>query len=392
MPTCPQGPEDDPNNKYHYKIYIQYNIRKYMPSDIYHNFTGDEVPKWSPDKNARNSMFSVYKSKQQQKEDWFQKGDTVIYHDKEHPNHLKKAKITEVLKPKSQSKAYKESLENKTAYVEPPKFPPEYTLKFENPTLLPSGQKIETIKIKQKDVTKLKKEGNSITHLCLPVKGKQITKTYFKPHAERIIKKGFLKGQEFLPLAISSRFTKKQRLNSWDLVPPDKDQKFKISEAELVDFAAIDSGKRRKITLRVKLTLNIEAGDDASLVDKMSYKLQNMIPDCEGNREKLQENINKIGKSQRGGKRRTRRRKRTTGRSGTKSKRLKATMHKFEKVSTNPLILNIYVKQKNKWVLIEKNVVIGSTKKSNLGKGTRRKMINRKKRRKSKTKRKKYRK
>ena len=29
--------------------------------------------KWSPDKNARNSMFSVYKSKQQQKEDWFQK-------------------------------------------------------------------------------------------------------------------------------------------------------------------------------------------------------------------------------------------------------------------------------------------------------------------------------
>ena len=68
------------------------------------------------------------------------------------------------------------------------------------------------------------------------------------------------------------------------MVPPDKDQKFKISEAELVDFAAIDSGKRRKITLRVKLTLNIEAGDDASLIDKMSYKLQNMIPDCEGNR------------------------------------------------------------------------------------------------------------
>lgn len=354
MPTCPQGPQDDPNNKYHYKIYIQYNIRKYMPNDIYHNFTGDEVPVWSPDKNARNSMFSVYKSEQQKKEDWFAKGDTVIYHDKEHPNHLKKAKITEVIKPKSTSKAYKDSLENKTAYVEPPKFPPEYTLTFEHPAVLPSGQSIKTLKIKQKDVKKLKKEGNSITHLCLPVKGKNITKSYFQEHAERIIKKGFLKKQEFLPLAISARFTKQKRLNSWDLVPPDKDQKFKIREAELVDFAALENGKRRKITIRVKITLDIEGGDGASMVDKVGYKFQNLF-DCQGNREKLQENIDKIGKSQRGGKRRTRKkRRRSTGRSGKKTKTRKTgTVHRFEIVKRNPLTIKVYERHGNKWKYIE---------------------------------------
>tara|TARA_B110000008_G_C16978682_1_gene567349 strand:+ start:6898 stop:8097 length:1200 start_codon:yes stop_codon:yes gene_type:complete len=361
MPTCPQGPNDDPNNKYHYKIYIQYNIRKYMPSDIYHNFTGDEVPVWSPDKNARNSMFSVYKSKQEQKEDWFQKGDTVVYHDKEHPNNLKKAKITNILKPKSTSAAYKDSLENKTTYVKPPTFPPEYTLTFENPTELPGQEPIKTIKIKGKDVKKLKKEGNSITHLCLPVKGKRITNSYFRPHAERIIKKGFLKGQEFLPLAIHARFTKQKRLNSWDLVPPDKDQKFKIRDVELVDIAAIDAGKRRKITLRVKLSLDIEGGDGASIMDKMGYKLQNFTAtfDCQSNREKLQENINKIGKRQTGGKPRTRKkRRRSTGRSGKKNKTRKtATVHKFQIVKKNPLTIKIYERHGKKWKLIETTVV-----------------------------------
>ena len=393
MPSCPQGPKDNPANKYHYKIYIQYNIRKYMPSDIYHNFTGDEVPNWSPDKNARNSMFSVYKSEQQKKEDWFRKGDTVIYHDKEHPNNLKKAKITDVLKPKSTSKAYKDSLENKTAYVEPPKFPPVYTLTFENPAPLPSGQVIKTLKIKGDNVKKLKKEGNSITHICLPVKGKHITKSYFQEHADRIIKKGFLKKQEFLPLAISARFTKQKRLNSWDLVPPDKDQKFKIRKAEVVDFAALEDGKRRKITIRVKLSLDIEGGDGASLADNMGYKLQIFMSafDCEGNREQLQENINKIGKPQTGGKRRRRTRKkrrRSTGRSGKKNKTAKDkrnTVHKFEIVKKKPLTIKIFEKQGNKWKLIETTVVQKG------GKRTRRKRKKRKRKRR-RTKRRRYRK
>ncbi len=346
MPTCPQGPQDDPDNKYHYKIYIQYNIRKYMPSDIYHNFTGDEVPTWSPDKNARNSMFSVYKSKKEKENNWFRKGDTVIYYDKEHPNHEKKAKITNVLKPQKVSKAYEESLKNKTTYVKPPEFPPEYTLTFENPTVLPSGQSFKTLKIKGENVKKLKKEGNSITHICLPVKGKSMTKSVFQPHAARIIKKGFIKKQEFLPLAISARFTKQEKLNSWDLVPPDKTQKFKIRKAELVDFAALEDGKRRKITIRVKLTLDIEGGDGASLMDNMGYKFQNFTDafDCEENREKLQENIQKIG--QRGsGKRRTRKKRgggKTPPRSKTTAKKVRTMpspirrrLEAFEQIAAN---------------------------------------------------------
>ena len=122
----------------------------------------------------------------------------------------------------------------------------------------------------------------------------------------------------------------------------------------MVDFAALENGKRRKITIRVKITLDIEGGDGASMVDKVGYKFQNLF-DCQGNREKLQENIDKIGKSQRGGKRRTRKkRRRSTGRSGKKTKTRKTgTVHRFEIVKRNPLTIKVYERHGNKWKYIE---------------------------------------
>ena len=100
--------------------------------------------------------------------------------------------------------------------------------------------------------------------------------------------------------------------------------------------------------------MDIEGGEGASMMDSMSYRMQNLLPDCEENREDLQENINKI--AQRGsGKRRTRKkRRRSTGRSGKKNKTRKtATVHKFEIVKRNPLTIKVYEKRGKKWIHIE---------------------------------------
>lgn len=44
MSSCPKKGEPD-SHQYQYKIYIKYNIRDYMPSSEWRNFTGDELPK-----------------------------------------------------------------------------------------------------------------------------------------------------------------------------------------------------------------------------------------------------------------------------------------------------------------------------------------------------------
>ena len=131
MSKCPK--EGEPNtHKHEYKISIDYTIQKYLSANEWRGLTGDNIPartaEFDKKKRDKQSIFSRYtKSSGGLKE-----GQIVMYINKKRPEHHKKlATITRVNKPPKKDEVYRKFLQGEIqTYVEPPKFKPEYTIRF----------------------------------------------------------------------------------------------------------------------------------------------------------------------------------------------------------------------------------------------------------------------
>ena len=322
MSSCPKKGEPD-SHKYQYKIYIKYNVRDYMPSDEWRNFTGDELPKrvgeYDEKKRNKQSIFSKYEKKKES----LKVGDTVIYLNTERPeHHKKKAKIIEVNKPLKEEDVYKKFMSGEISnYVPPPNFKRTYKIKFEgySPDELRVGEEvIDEMKIKK--ISEIQKIGEVVYTLCLPNESiDELSKEQQqKLFQDKIVSRGFPRGVKFSPEVIKAKYKDQQklptkqeiisnskispkdqdvllkRLKSYrtfvdknDLVAPDENQKFKIIDAELYGWDIDDSGK--KITIQVKLGITTDGKGAMNALINFADTFN-----CSGHRAKMAGEISKL--------------------------------------------------------------------------------------------------
>ena len=322
MSSCPKKGEPD-SHQYQYKIYIKYNIRDYMPSSEWRNFTGDELPKrvgeFDKKKRDKQSIFSKYEKKKES----LKVGDTVVYLNVDRPeHHKKKAKIIEVRKPMKEEDVYKKFMSGEISnYVPPPNFKRTYKIKFEgySPDELRVGDEVvDEIKIKK--VSEIQKVGEVVYTLCLPnEKISELSKEQQqKLFQDKIVSRGFPRGVKFSPEVIKAKYKDQQklptkqeiisnskispkdqdvllkRLKSYrtfvdknDLVAPDENQKFKIIDAELYGWDIDDSGK--KITIQVKLGITTDGKGAMNALINFADTFN-----CSGHRAKMAGEISKL--------------------------------------------------------------------------------------------------
>ena len=321
MNKCPK--EGEPNtHKHKYKISIDYTIQKYLPENEWRGLTGDNIPartaEFDKKKRDKQSIFSKYtKSSGGLKE-----GQIIMYVNKKRPEYHKKlATIIKVNKPPKKDEVYRKFLQGQLqTYVEPPKFKPEYTIRFldkYSADELKVGDEVKRV-LEVKDLKKLKLQSTVDYTLCLPMKADKMSNANLKKKLTDIVKRGFPNGMKFKPDVIKSKFKSSQSLPSIDdvidntnygekeqeiiikrmkslrmnldkddLVPTDDNDHFKVINVSLVDWQIDEDTPIIKLKVKLKITPD---GKGAKVW------VQNFFDgfDCEGHRDELSREITKL--------------------------------------------------------------------------------------------------